>query len=732
MKLFSRLLVVCALTNAYAFSQANPARPAFNYELAQQERVATAVRITDDITIDGRLDEPVWATAPPATDLYQWARPGLPSTNKTEARFVYDNDNLYVGVNMWDKDIEDRVVNELKEDYQFRDTDGISVILDTLHDRRSGFLFGVNPAGARRDGQLANDGGLNQDWDGVWDVKVSIDERGWMAEFIIPFKTLRFSNDPVQEWGMNLSRRILHLTEENMWSPIPTRYTATKISMAGTLKGIENIRQGRNLNIKAYFTAGVTQVRTGIGQMTTTLSLSKLDDYGRGVDLKYSLTQAITLDATYHTDFAQVEVDQQQVNLTRFNLFFPEKRDFFLENAGTFAFGPGGNLVPFFSRRIGLSAAGTPIPIAGGARVTGKAGRFDLGMLSMKTESVTGLASNNYLVGRLKRNLLARSYIGTIVTNRDSRNDGDYNRVYGVDARFIFKDRLGFDSYILRSDSPSKNGENLARRFEAGWRDNELIAVGQYNEVQANFNPEVGFIRRTNNAQYNGEFAWRPQIQSSDAIRNLNFATTWEYIGGNKDAAGERHIETRTQDVTVGMVFENNSNVSLNLGQTFDRLAAPTRIQGLLIPIGDYKYQDYSASFQTDASEKISGNGSINWGEFWNGRRRSIGLGVAVKPEYHFNAALTYSRDLVKLQGGKASSNLFGARFIYGFSPRSFMNAFFQYNSQTHEVSTNLRFNITYRPLSDIYLVYNDRRNTQIDAPLDRAFIVKVTNLFSF
>ena len=726
MKLLSRVLVFCLLTNPSLFSQT------FNYEAAQQERVATAVRITDEITVDGRLEETAWDLAVPATDLYQWAKPGLPATNKTEARFIYDDNNLYVGVNMWDKDIANRVVNEVKEDFQFRDTDGLSIILDTLHDKRSGFLFGTNPAGARRDGQLANDGGLNQDWDGVWDVKVSIDERGWIAEYVIPFKTLRFTNEPVQEWGMNISRRILFLTEENMWSPIPVRYTATKISMAGTLKGIENINAGRNLTVKPYITAGVTQVRTGAQQMTKTRSLSKLDDYGRGVDLKYGITESITLDATYHTDFAQVEVDQQQTNLTRFNLFFPEKRDFFLENAGTFAFGPGGNLVPFFSRRIGLSAAGSPIPIAGGARVTGKIDRFDLGMLAMKTESITGLPSNNYTVGRLKRNLLTRSHIGAIVTNRDSRTDGDYNRVYGADARFIFSDRLGFDSYILRSDTPGRTGENLARRFEVGWRDTELIAVAQYNEVQANFNPEVGFIRRSNNSQYNTELAWRPQIQSSDAIRNLNFTTTLDYYAGNKNVEGNRVIETRTQEGTVGMVFENNSNISLNISQTFDRLNSPTRIQGLVIPIGDYKYQDYTASFNTDASEKISGNGSINWGEFWNGRRRSVGAGLAVKPDYHLNVAITYSRDLVKFQSGTAQTNLLGARFIYGFSPRSFMNAFFQYNSQTHELSTNLRFNITYRPLSDIYVVYNDRRNTQIDEPLDRAFIVKVTNLFSF
>ena len=626
-----RLIAFSLLTNACLLAQTPaPSRPSFNYEAAVADRVATAVRISDEIRIDGRLEESAWDLASPATDFYQWARIGQPATNKTEARFLYDDENLYVGVNMWDKDIEKRVVNELKEDYNFRDTDGVSIILDTLNDNRSGFIFGTNPAGARRDGQVSNDGSLNQDWDGVWDVKVSVDERGWIAEYIIPFKTLRFTNDPVQEWGMNLSRRVLHLSEEDYWSPVPTRYVITKVSMAGSLKGLENIHPGRNLTVKPYVTAGITQVRTGPEQMTSIRSLTELKDYGRGLDLKYGLTPSVTFDATYHTDFAQVEVDQQQVNLTRFNLFFPEKRDFFLENAGTFAFGPGGNLVPFFSRRIGLSTTGSPIPIAGGARTTGKAGRFDFGALAMKTESMTGIPSNNYVVGRLKRNVLARSYFGTILTSRDSNTDGDYNRVYGADARFVFNDRLGFDSYILRSDTPGRTGENLARRFEVGWRDTEKIAVAQYNEVQENFNPEVGFIRRGNNSQYAVELAYRPVLQSSDAIRNLNFTTSLDYIAGDKNVQGNRKVETRTQDVTTGIVFENNSNIALSLSQTFDRLTAPIRIQGLSIPTGDYKYQDYSASFNTDASEKISGSGSINWGEFWNGRRRSITTGIAL------------------------------------------------------------------------------------------------------
>jgi hypothetical protein len=498
----------------------------------------------------------------------------------------------------------------------------------------------------------------------------------------------------------------------------------------GTLRGLENIHPGQNLGVKPFFTAGITDVRNG-SRLERIRSLGKFKDYDGGVDLKYGVTKSLTLDATYHTDFAQVEADTQQVNLTRFNQFFPEKREFFLENAGLFNVGPGGNLVPFFSRRIGLSSNGTPIPIIGGARLTGKTGRYDIGLLSMKTQKLESSTSvtpaNNYLVGRVKRNLLARSYIGTLFTNRDSTISGDYNRVYGADAHFVLQNRFEFDSYLLRSDTPGRTGKNQARRFQTAWRQDEWSVTGQYNAVQANFNPETGFVRRSNNSQYSGDANWKPLLRTNNTIRDFNFTAGVDYTEG-----GNGKVETRTQDLTLGIDFRDSSAASFTMTQTFDRLTSPTRIQGLPLRAGDYKYLAYSAKFNTDASEKISGSGSINWGEFWDGRSRSMTAGVAVKPVYRFNAAFNYTRNLVKFPVGSSMTDLAGARFIYGFSPRSFINAFFQYNSETHEVSTNIRFNITYRPLSDIYLVYNDRRNSRGNELLERAFIVKVTNLFSF
>ena len=413
------LFVVWSAGAAPAWAQAVE----INHDAIRSMRIVSAVRINEDITLDGRLDEAVWMQAPAADDFLQkLPRNGAPATEKTVARFAYDDDNLYIGVVCVEAEPDKILIKDLKEDFDFMSTDLVQIFIDSLHDRRTGFTFVVNAAGARRDSQVSISGGANQDWDGVWDAKVSHGDGAWFIEFVIPFKTLRFSQAASQEWGVNISRRILHLNEESNWAPVPTRFSGNQADMAGTLSGFEDLRPGRNLKVKPFLIGGGTQSRGTVGAMSTAR------DFDGGLDLKYSLTPSMTLDATYRTDFAQVEVDQQQVNLTRFNLFFPEKRDFFLENSGTFSFGGGGrgfnnnsaNLVPFFSRRIGLSAAGTPIPIIGGARVSGNASGNDVGVLAMKTEALGSTPSNVYFAGRYKRNLLRTSWIGAIVTDRES------------------------------------------------------------------------------------------------------------------------------------------------------------------------------------------------------------------------------------------------------------------------------------------------------------------------
>ena len=698
-----------------------------DYETAYLAKIASAIEVTEEIVLDGVLDEPAWARALPAKDFVQRSPfTGRPAVEPTEVRFLYDEDNLYVGVICFDSDVGELSINELARDFNINRSDSIQIAIDSLHDRRSAYSFRTNPGGALGDSQISN-GSFHHDWDAVWDVRTSTRSDGWVAEFVIPFKTLRFATLPGQVWGLNIGRKLLRINEESFWSPYPIRYGMTRTSLFGTLNGLDDIEQGRNLKVTPFVTAGATRLRPAAdpsGGFETDY------DYDGGLDLKYSVTPSLTLDGTYRTDFAQVEVDQQQVNLTRFSLFFPEKRDFFLENEGTFSFGSsagGSNLVPFFSRRIGLSPAGTPIPIVGGARMSGRIGRYDLGVLAMKTKRAGEIPSNNYVVGRVRGNFLTNSWIGALVTNRDSTLDGSYNRVFGADTHLEFYDRLRVDSFLLKSETPGLSDRDQARQLAVAWRDDELTASAGYNELQLNFNPEVGFIRRPNNTRYDGAFSWNPRIES-EVFRNLVFGTRMEYYEGGET----EQIETRTSGLNLGIRFENDGSVNFEMTDTFDRLLEPFDIRrDIAIPVGDYRYRGYSASASSNPGRRISGTVSFDWGEFWNGRQRSARGNLSLRPNYHLNIDIDYRRDHVDLPAGRFTTDLVGTRVAYAFTPRALLNGFFQYNSSTRQVSSNIRFNIIHRPLSDLFLVYNDLRDSS-GRSLQRAFIVKVTNLFDF
>jgi hypothetical protein len=736
-------LIPFILTASSALGQ-ELASGGIDYDVAHLSRILTAVRITEAITLDGRLDEPGWGLASPATNFIQrQPRPGEPSHERTEVRVLYDENNLYVGYFCFDSEPSDMVINGLEEDFAFVQSDSVTLTIDSLRDRQSGFEFATNPAGAKYDTQFFNNGAINNpDWDGVWDVKTTRNSEGWIAEFMIPFKTLRFSDSPTQEWGLNVGRRVLRVNEVGSWAPIPTRYNSHRVAIAGTLRGIEGIRQGRNLTIKPFVTSGLTQVRGTNGRLQTMQALNRLKDYDVGVDLKYSLTPSLTLDATYHTDFAQVEADQQQVNLTRFSLFFPEKRDFFLENAGVFGVGQGAlmpsgqassqNLIPFFSRRIGLSAAGSPLPIVGGVRVSGKVNEYDVGVLTMKTDQDGATPSNNYLVGRVKRNLLTSSWIGAIVTNRDSTISKDYNRVFGADAHFQFFEKLEFDSYLLQSDTPDRPGRNQAKRFQTGWRDDELTLSGEYNTVEPNFNPEMGFVRRADMEQYVGEVSWEPQLVANRTIRSLNFGAKTDYYEGS----ASRKTETRLHTGELGISFDDGASSTFTVQQTFDRLFRPLNIPAgtprAAIAEGDYGFVGYSARVSTSSRRELAGNATFSWGDFYSGDRKALTGGVTYAPGYHLILNVSYERNDVNLSNAAFTTNLLRTRATYAFSPRTVVHAFIQYNADTHQVSSNIRFNWTHRPLSDLYIVYNDTRDTVTGLSRERALIIKFTNLFSF
>jgi len=710
-----------------AAGQATTAQPTIDYNTARLDRIVHALRVDEPIAIDGKLTEPAWQRAQPATHFVQWnPSPGKPASYDTDARFLYDGQNLYVGVRCFDPEPDKITVSGLEREFNSGIQDGIGLFFDSMHDGQTGFYFATNPVGAHHDFQSsADDAYRNNDWEGVWDVKVTIDEQGWVAEFVLPFKTLRFSNDPNQEWGLNIMRRIRRYNEDSHWAPLPRRYRVARSSMAGTLTGLENIHPGRNLKIKPF----------GISKTIDTLLAPGSQHFDGGLDVKYGLTESITTDFSYRTDFSQVEADQQQVNLTRFNLFFPEKREFFLENSGIFGVassaGASGstsdNVIPFFSRRIGLSATGIPIPIEGGARLSGKAGVYDIGVLAMRTGEFGVLPADTFLVGRLRRTFRGQSSIGAIMTSRS--NSVIDNQLFGVDAFLRFFEKLEVSSYLMRTDTPSRQGQELSTRLGLAWRDDDLTAIGEYEEVQANFNPEVGFVRRGNMSHPSADVSWRPRPSSGGRIRNYLLGGTADYY----EASDTGKLETRQQSVNTGVSFQDGSSVSAIATNTFDRLDEPFAIQpGIIIPIGDYEYSNVGASYSSDPSRPFSGGAGVTTGEFWDGHNTSVTGSLTIKPDYHLSVGLTYSRNDVDLPQGAFTTTLVGTRVLYGFTSRLLLNSFLQYNASTHQFSSNTRFNFIHHPMSDLYVVYNERRDTNTGALIDRGLIVKLTNLFDF
>jgi hypothetical protein len=710
-----------------ATSAARDVTPITDYDKARAERVLRAVRTTTPIIIDGKLDEEAWQAASPATNFIE-VQPthGIPASEQTEVRILYDDVNLYIGAFCYDSHPKEIRVNTLQKDFTSNNTDLFAVVLDTLNNRQSGFSFWTNPAGARRDTQIDLDGErTDQEWDGVWDVATTVNEKGWIAEIVIPFKTLRFSDVASQEWGLNMVRRTRRTNEDSTWTPLPLRITSiTRTSYAGRLVGIEGIHQGRNFKFKPF----------GIGSMSkvgaTGNRTSKADG---GFDVKYGVTPKLTVDGTFRTDFSQVEADEQQVNLSRFNIQFPEKREFFLESSGIFEIASTpeetANVLPFFSRRIGLSPAGLPIPIVGGARLSGRAGAYDVGAIAMRTEEDSGIPANNFVVGRVRRNLPGTSTVGAIFTSRDSSVPGDFNRLYGADTRLRFFDKkLDVVSYFLGTEGPSGKDGGQAQLLGAAWRGDRLKVLSQYEHLDPTFRPDVGFVRRAAAAHADTQVSWDQRVPRSEWLRDW-IATA------RLDRFADSHgvVETRQQSVTFGIVLQNAAQFVAGPVKEFEHLSVPFAIRpNVILPVGDYEFTRYTLTGNTDLSRSISGTFNASTGDFWHGTSQAFSGTLNLKAGHQFTVATTVNQTVAKMPEGDFTTTLASARVLLGFTSHLFLGTFLQYNATTNQFTSNTRFNFIHHPLSDLFVVYNERRDTVTSALIDRALIVKFTNMFDF
>ena len=724
------LLAVCA--------QAAPAAAQ-----ARERREVVAYPTTAPMTIDGALDEAFYRTVLPSSDFIQIEpEEGAPATEKTEMWVGFDRDNVYVAFRLWESRMDRVVAKEMRRDHTaiWGGDDVVVFYLDTFNDGRNGFQFVINSIGGRGDGQAFNDGAYNGDFNTIWDVATGRFDGGWTIETAVPFKSLRYQPGAEQVWGINVVRTNRWKNELSYLNPVPKERGQQGVhfsSVAGLLSGIVAPAGSRNLEVKPYAISNAT------GQLDAGRIMRNDLTADLGVDAKYGLTQNLTADFSYNTDFAQVEADQQQVNLTRFSLFFPEKRDFFLENQGMFTFGGASNFnagnVPilFYSRRIGLER-GLAVPIRGGGRLTGRVGRYTVGLIDMQTSDEPAAAAQpaNFSVVRVRRDILRRSSVGLLLTGRAGSGPQD-NAAYGVDGTFGFFQNLSINTYWAQTEdhlrpSPERRGDRASYRGQVDYNGDryglqlERLAVGDA------FNPGVGYVRRADMQRSFGLARFSPRPRRNAVVRKYSWTGSVDYV---ENGAGR--LETREQEAEFGIEFQNADRFAATYTATYEFLPRPFQItQGVTLPVGGYDFGTARLQYNRANRQRIAGNLSLESGTFYNGHKTTIGLAsgrVNVTPR--FSVEPTYSLNRVELTQGEFTSHLVGSRVTFTATPFMFTSALLQYNSETHSISANVRLRWEYRPGSELFVVYNDERDTFARAFPDvtnRAFIVKVNRLFRF
>jgi hypothetical protein len=717
---------------------------AVDYETAREQRRLKAAQAQGPITLDGRLDEASWGGAPLATNFIQNdPREGEPATHDTEVRLLYDDRAIYIGVFARDPEPHKIIVNELRKDFNTGSADGFQVVIDTFRDERNGYQFAINPAGAKWDSQMSNEGrDQNANWDGIWDVGTRIGEDGWYAEIEIPFKTLKFGPEELQTWGINFQRRLRRYNENSYWSPLRRQWSLSRVSVAGSYEGLEGLRPGANIRVKPYALANFNKVATN----------SVDPDYDAGFDVKYGVTTGITWDFTVNTDFSQVEADEQQINLTRFNLFFPEKRDFFLENSGVFQFGTssqqgggggggGGrqnasqDMIFFFSRQIGLSSTGEAIPILGGTRLTGRVGSWSVGALNIQQQEEDASPATNFTALRLRKDVLANSDIGVMLLNKEQSGDG-YNRAFGGDANFRFFRDFNLNFAAARSASPQEKvpgeGDDWYSKSSFSYRDDFWETRGMYQTIGSRFNDEMGFVPRVgvDNAEYHVGTHIRPQRFRSwmrETYPHFQIENFTKRNGGG--------LESRYMDWHWPVTFQNSTFIEVGANPTTEvideRFVINSR-RNVYVDPGRYDFKEYFVLANTNSAAPFFMNLRYGNGEFYDGYRRNYTIGGTFRLNEHLNLSLSDQINDIDLVSGSFVTHLVTSRVNVYFTTKVFVNALVQYNTDTNQWSSNVRLDIIHRPLSDIYLVYNERHDSRSGALISRAVIAKMTYLLAF
>jgi hypothetical protein len=705
-----------------------------------------AYRLMQPFVFDGRLDDAVYHTIEPAPAFRQQEpQVGELATEQTEMWVFFDDRNVYVSARMHDSAPDRMVADEMRRDGSLYQNEHFVVVFDTFHDRRTGFFFQTNPLGGIRDALIVDENTANYDWNTVWDVKVHRDETGWTSEMVIPFKSLRYPTGKEQVWGINARRWERRINEHSLLSitppGTPPNNSVQRLANAATLVGMEVPPPARNIELKPYGVSNLTTNRV------SSPAFSNKFDKDIGLDAKYGITSNMTLDMTVNTDFAQVEIDEQQVNLTRFSLFFPEKRDFFLEGQGIFDFANaagGGFRAPdapimFFSRRIGLDA-GQRVPIKGGARLTGRVGKTSVGLLEIQTgegafDPARGTPltpATNFLVARVKRDILRRSNIGLIATRRSPRSGAPgSNTLFGVDTSFNFFENVQAGSYYARSDTPAATGDQISYRGYFRYVHDRYGLETERMKVGDAFNPDVGYVPRPDITRTDVVARFSPRIRSVRSLRKLEWNAEVERFVNGRD-----QLETRVASGSFRIEFNSSDMLTTTYRNDYEFVTAPFRISGgPLLPIGVYEFNEGVVQFNAGAQRAVSGRLTLTAGEFYSGHRQQLEYNgrVKVSSQLAFEPRLLASH--ISLAEGTFTTKLLGARTTYTLTPRMFVSGLVQYNSSLNTLESNIRWRWEYQPGSDVYIVYTDGRDTfgsRTAALMNRGVAIKATRLLRF
>ena len=721
-----------------ALAQSGPAAPTGAETVSRDEQghvTVRAIRLTSPLTLDGRLDEALYRDYAPASDFIQNdPKPDTPATEKTDVWVSFDRDNLYVTMRAWESEPSKMIANEMRRDNSnIRENENVGFTIDTFHDGRNSFIFSLNPLGGRSDGQNTNEGNYNADWNPVWEVKVARFEGGWVAETAVPFKSLRYQAGTTQVWGFNARRISRWKNEVSYLSRVPegTRSDGLlRVSMAATLVGLEVPAGTRTLDLKPY----------GIADVTSDVRTRRDNDPSAdfGFDGKYTVTQTLTGDFTYNTDFAQVESDDQQVNLTRFSLFFPEKREFFLENLGVFGFG-GANQqqateVPllFYSRRIGLDA-GSIVPIDAGGRITGRVGPYSIGLINMQTgEDATGHVDNaNFSVARLQRDILRKSAVGVIYTHRTGQREND---VFGADAHWAFFDNLSFYTYLAKTKTPGREGHDYSSRLFMDYTGDRYGATVNRVGVGENFNPEIGYVKRYNSLRNLARLRFSPRpTKHFKAVRKFSYEGEVSTVENWRTGM----LESRGQVGRFSTQFQNSDELLFEVENGYEAFKQPFAIAPeVTIPAGGYDLLTRRVAYTLGTQRPIAGKTMLEQGPFYGGKRTTLTYSTArVKVTPQVSVEPGFSINDVTLPYGDFTATVVNNRVTYNATPMMFVSGLLQYNSTAHSLSTNIRFRWEYRPASELFVVYNEGRDTNIGrfaTMQNRSFVVKVNRLLRF